>query len=167
MIIVDDLQAGGGAFGAFSAYVTSDAFQKNRPNVIVWENPIYNNLAQFGDQPMRELIAAASGSCQTPLPVLGALDGTGATADLGGLDPSRDYTLFVDAGGAAAKVAQFVFLSAEGFTRTKTVVRAHPDARTGRFYVPMTGLWPGGARSVDIRLDTAMSGTPRVTACQF
>ena len=70
-------------------------------------------------------------------------------------------------GGAAAKVAQFVFLSAEGFTRTKTVVRAHPDARTGRFYVPMTGLWPGGARSVDIRLDTAMSGTPRVTACQF
>ncbi len=158
---------GGGAFGAFSAFVTSDAFQQGRPNVIVWENPVYNNLAQFGDQPFRELIAAASSNCSIELPVMASLEGSVATADLSVLDPGQDFTLYVDTGGSTASIAQFVFQSMEGLSRTKTVVRSHPDARTGRFYVPMSGLWNEGARTVDIQINTSFSGTPRVSACYY
>jgi alginate biosynthesis protein AlgX len=49
--------------------------------------------------------------------------------------------------------------------RAKSVYR-HPDqVKTGRFYMPMSGLWPEGAQAVDIVLDVPFAGSARVTAC--
>ena len=159
---------GGGAYAGFSAYVTSDAFQQARPSVLVWEVPAYANLARYGDQPMREIIAASSGNaCRTPLLVQALPDGTGARADLSGLDPSRSYTLAVDTGGTQAGMAQFTFNARNGFQLTKTITREAPETRTGRFFVPMSGLWAEGAQFVDITLDAEFGAAPRVTACTY
>lgn len=157
----------GGAYDAFLSYLSSGAMQQNRPRVIVWENPVYNNLAQFGDQPMRELIAAAGDTCRISVPVMAALDANTATADLSALDPSMGYTLYLEADGANASEAEFTFLSPRGQQMTRSVVRRNEALRNGRFYMPMTGLWPEGVRQVDIRLDAPVNGGLRLTACTF
>jgi alginate biosynthesis protein AlgX len=158
---------GGGAFGSISAYMTSDAFQQARPAILIWENPVYNNLAQYGDQPMRELTAAGGGSCRLQIPVISSLDGNAVRADLSGLDPMQEYTLQIDTGGSAASMAQFTFTSPTGATRTSTVTRRTEQEKTGRFYVPVSGLWREGIRSLDIQLNASMAGTPRITACFY
>ncbi len=55
---------GGNQFGAITSYITSREFEQRRPRYLVWENPVYNNLAQFGTGPMLELIAAARNECE-------------------------------------------------------------------------------------------------------
>ena len=157
----------GGAFAAISSYMTSEAFQVERPKYLIWENPIYNNLGQFGDQPMRELIAAAGNTCRVPVNVLLSSDPNRLRVDLGSLDPSLSYTLFLDADGAASDKARFTFFKRDGQTRTKTVYRHENQVRTGRFYMPVSGLWADGAAAVDIELGVPFGGNPRVTACFF
>lgn len=157
--------AGGGSYGAISAYMTSRAFQEARPTYLVWVNPVGNNLAQFGDQPMRELIAAAGDTCRVPLQVLAGGQGNAVTADLSALDPTQSYTLLLEADGANAASARFDFLSASGLVRSKSVFRSPGQLRTGRFYMPMSGLWPEGAELVEIVLDAPLGATARVTAC--
>ncbi len=156
----------GGAFAAISSYLTSTAFQTARPAVLVWEVPIEANLAQFGDQPMAELVAAAQGpaACRTPLTAFTAGNGD-IRVDLGPLIPGETYTLYLDAGEVPATEARFTFTSRAGLTRTRTVVRHDAQQPTGRFYLPMTGLWREGAAHVDIRTDQGFGGTPRVIAC--
>jgi len=49
--------------------------------------------------------------------------------------------------------------------RTKFIHR-HPDqVKTGRFYMPLSGLWPEGVQTADIVLDVPYGADPRVTAC--
>jgi len=156
---------GGGAYAAISAYLTSQQFQDTRPAFLVWTNPVENNLAQFGDQPMRELIAAAGANCRVPLRLLTAGDQTRVTADLTVLDPSQAYTLFVDADGAEATEARFDFLGGSGLIRSKSVFRHNDQVKTGRFFMPLTGLWSEGAQTVEIALDVPFGAGPRVTAC--
>lgn len=157
--------AGGGSFAAISSYLTSRAFQDQRPAYLVWVNPVENNLAQFGDQPMRELSAAAGGNCRVPLPTgPGSAVGT-VVADLTALDRTQRHTLFVDAEGTAAMRAQFDFVSATGLVRTRTVLRNPGQVPTGRFYMPLSGLWAEGALSVSVTLDVAPASPVRVSAC--
>ncbi|NUB44844.1 hypothetical protein GEU84_010650 [Fertoebacter nigrum] len=156
---------GGGSFAAISSYLTSREFQEARPAFLVWINPVENNLAQFGDQPLRELIAAAGPNCRLPLPTLAGSRADVVTADLTPLDRSQNYTLLVESDGTQATSARFEFRAASGLMRAKSVYR-HPDqVKTGRFYMPMSGLWPEGAQAVDIVLDVPFAGSARVTAC--
>ena len=37
---------------------------------------------------------------------------------------------------------------------------------TGRFFMPVTGLWPEGATAVEIALDTRPDGIPSLTFCE-
>jgi alginate biosynthesis protein AlgX len=156
---------GGGSFAAISSYLTSRAFQDQRPAYLIWVNPVEDNLAQFGDQPMRELTAAAGGNCRVPLPTGPGGLVNSVTADLTALDTTQSYTLFVDAEGTQAATARFDFQSATGLVRTRTVHRNPGQVTTGRFYMPMSGLWPEGALSVTITLDAPVTNAARVTAC--
>ena len=155
----------GGSYAAISSYLTSQAFQDARPTYLVWANPVFENLAQFGDQPMAELIAAAGGNCRIQLNLLASPQANTVVADLSALDRGQPYTLFLDAGGAAGYQAQFSFLNAAGLIRTKSVVRNPGQVATGRFYMPTSGLWPEGAQSVEIALDVPVGANPRVSAC--
>ncbi|MEO6299679.1 MAG: hypothetical protein ABIV25_13595, partial [Paracoccaceae bacterium] len=67
--VVNYAITGGNQFGAMTSYMTSDEFRQQRPRFLIWENPIYNNLAQYGAAPIEELIAAAGNTCTTKLPV--------------------------------------------------------------------------------------------------
>jgi len=152
---------GGNQFGAMTSYLTSTEFQESRPRFLIWENPIYNNLAQYGDQPFGELIAAARNDCPITLEAALSDDGRILTADLG----ANAGALFVDSDGSTGLEAKFRFTSAEGYTRTKTVLRGERLRRTGRFYMPLTGLWPAGAETVEIELSQPFGATPILQLC--
>ena len=50
--------SGGNQFGSILSYITSREFQEQRPRFLIWENPIYNNLGQYGDAPWAEIVAS-------------------------------------------------------------------------------------------------------------
>ncbi len=155
----------GGSFAAISSYLTSFAFQKLQPDYLVWANPVSNSLAEFGDQPFRELTAAATGGCHIAVPVMRGAKPTSIRADLRGLAAGQSYTLYLDADGARAYEARFDFISHQGLVRTKHIIR-HPDqVKTGRFYMPLSGLWREGAQAVDISLDVPFGPGTRISAC--
>ncbi|WP_102109632.1 alginate O-acetyltransferase AlgX-related protein [Oceaniglobus roseus] len=157
----------GGAFAAISSYLTSDAFRSARPSVLVWEVPVEANLAAFGDQPLRELIAAAGDTCRVPLNLFSTGQANQIRVDLNALDPMLDYTLALDTGGSDSAEARFTFRSRNGMMRSRSVVRDPDQIRTGRFYMPMSGLWDSGAQSVDIELAAGFGAAPQVTACFY
>ncbi len=155
---------GGGAYDAISSYLTSANFRSARPAVLVWANPVWNGLGTHADQPMRELIAAAGNSCTLDLPLNQGLSST-LRASLGGLDPRKTYTLELDAGGTPAQRASFDFISTTGQSRTRTIHRHEGAALTGRFYMPLSGLWPEGIEAVEIEMDTQPGARPVLRAC--
>ena len=155
----------GGSFAAISSYLTSDAFRESRPAYLIWANPVSNNLAQYGDQPMRELTAAASGNCGVAVPFLGGDDAGSIRVELNRMDLRPSNSLLIDTGGAAVTDMRLDFISRDGLIRSK-FVRRHPDqVKTGRFYVPLSGLWRDGVYSVDVSLDAAFGANTRVSVC--
>lgn len=150
---------GGGAFGAMSSYLTSVDFQAAPPRVLVWEWPVTAPFANKGDQPMRELIAAASTACTVELPM------TNAGADLTGLSATQKTTLALDADGAALPFVRFHLTDTSGLVRTRSIYR-HPDqVLTGRFFLPLSGLDVQTLASVQIEAPAAFGPQPRLSAC--
>jgi alginate biosynthesis protein AlgX len=155
----------GGSYAAISSYMTSRIFRERRPAFLVWLNPVEENLADHGDQPMAELVAAAAGDCGIPLQVTPGLEVGTLSADLSALDNSRRFALLVDSEGSAATRAQFDFRGPDGTIRTRQILRHRDQAPTGQFYMPLTALWPEGARSVEVTLDVPVAASARVAAC--
>ncbi len=155
----------GGAYGAIASYMTSPKFSEDRPAVLVWENPVQNNLAQFGDQPLRELTAAASAACRLPL----ALEVQGGRqrllADLTALDQGQAHTLFLDTDSAGIDRVTFRFRTAMGRARSRSVVRQPGQVLTGRFYVPVDGLWTGPVTDVEIDLPAPAGAGVALSVC--
>jgi len=156
----------GGALAAMTAYLTSQQFQDNRPSFLLWEQPIWQNIAEFGEQPLQELIAAAGPRCEIALPLNFDQVRNLFRADLSGLDQTRPHTLFFDNDGVQSQAARFIFAAQTKSVRARTVYRADDQVLTGRFYMPMSGLWPEGAVHVDIQLGGPFGPAPSITACQ-
>ena len=156
---------GGGSFAAMSSYLTSRAFADARPAYLIWANPVFENLGMYGDQPLRELIAAAGANCRVSLPLATGFEPNSISADLRGLEPGQRYTLFVDADGAQAAEARFMFTGAAGLNTTRFISRNLSQVPTGRFYMAMTGLTPNDAQTVQIDLDVPFGVNARVAAC--
>jgi len=158
---------GGGAFAAISSYLASDVFRAARPALLVWEVPVEANPGRFGDQPMRELIAFAGNGCRLPLSLSSTDRDNRINVDLGPIDPGLATALLIDGAGAQSREAVFTFRSRTGLTRTRTVVR-HPDQPlNGRFAMPLSGLWPEGAVSVEVELSEAFGPAPGALACFY
>lgn len=155
----------GGSFAAISSYMTSRLFQERRPAFLVWLNPVEHNLANRGDQPMAELVAAAKGDCGIPLSTTPGAELGSLAADLTTLERGRTYTLLIDSEGSSATAARFDFRGPDGTTRTRSVLRHRTQAPTGRFFMPLTGLWPEGATGVEVALDAPIAATARISAC--
>jgi len=162
--VVNYAITGGGQYGAITSYLTSDDFQKAPPAFLVWESPVYANLAQTGDGQMRELIAAAAGRCTTPVPIAVNDDRLGLSVTLPA-DLGPEDTLFLDTTNAAISSATFRFGNDAGRARSKIIKRGKRLRLNGRFYMPLTGLWPGGASSVAISVPIPMGDAPTVFAC--
>ncbi len=162
--VVNYAVTGGGMYSAITAYLTSDDFQTSPPVFLVWEAPIYLNPSSEGDQQIRELIAAASGTCTQPVPVQVQDGGARLLADLPAGLGARD-TLFLDAGNRAVNTVQFRFASPEGRSRTKSITRSERVRPNGRFYMPLSGLWSSGVRGVEITSDLPFGASARLYSC--
>jgi len=163
--VVNYALTGGNQYGAMTSYLTSTEFAEAPPRFLVWENPIYNNLAQFGDLPMRELVAAAGQSCTVALPMqIDATTGT-VTVDLSGYALTSSDTVFIDTHRNVDTEAKFVFGSSDGLERVKMIERAERLSRTGRFYMPLSGLWDSGATSLRVETKHPFTSDPSVYLC--
>ncbi len=157
--------AGGGPFAAISSYLTSPAFADARPDYLVWEVPVWESLARYGDQPMAELVAAATGACRASLAAVRGLTEHSVQASLAGLDVGRAHSVMIDTGGVPARSARFSFTRADGSVLIRSIYR-HVDQRpTSRFYMPVAGLPEGGLRDVAVELDVPLGRTVQLFAC--
>jgi alginate biosynthesis protein AlgX len=154
---------GGNQFGAMTSYLTSREFAEQRPTFLIWENPIYNSLAQFGPMPMDELIAAAGPTCEID---------TGATATDGVLKarfPSgklkpEDSFLF-DYGGDGARVATVVLESESGLRRSIRIERSDRLRATGRFFLRLEPFWRPDLTQVSVTFDRPLGESSSLTLC--
>lgn len=161
---------GGGAFGAISTYLTSEEFSAERPDYLVWEFPIHDNPGGQGLQPLQELIAAARNICRDETPLTVGDRETQprvARASLNRLTAPAGRSLLLDTGGAPARIARFAFDKGDGIIRTNIIARHPQQLPTGRFFVPLSGLWPDGAEAVDITLDIAFGDAPSLSICSM
>ncbi|UWQ19663.1 alginate O-acetyltransferase AlgX-related protein [Jannaschia sp. M317] len=154
-------------FAAISSYLTSAAFLAQRPGVLVWEFPVWADLGARGDQPMAELIAAATASCTVTLDLAAGSAPGRLQASLRAVPAAANRVLMLDAGGTAPGSVAFRFTAEDGAQRVKSIYRAPGHVLGGRFYLPLTGLWPQGATGVEIQTATGFGGLPRLTVCDL
>jgi alginate biosynthesis protein AlgX len=157
---------GGNQFGAITSYLTSREFQDERPKFLVWENPIYNNLAQFGTGSMTELIAAARNDC-APFASSPAIDKAKGLfeADLSDTPIAPNQVLLADAGDAGSRDIVLSFESLDGRTFTREVHRGDRFRGTGRFYIPLESLDSLELAKVSIKFDRLSEENAAISLC--
>ena len=154
---------GGNQFGAITSYLTSADYEAQRPTFLIWENPIYNNIGQFGPQAMEELIAAVGTDCTTPLPV--TAQGSQVTASLDGLRLNAGDALMVDFGAEGARRAEFVLTTASGIKRHALIERGDRLRATGRFWLSMGPFAMSDLASVEVTFDREVTSQPSLNVC--
>lgn len=157
---------GGNQFGAITSYLTSREFQADRPKFLVWENPIYNNLAQFGTGSLTELIAAARDDCQPVgnAPVIDKSKGL-YEADLTGTPIAPNQVLLADAGDNGSRDVVLNFESTDGRTFTREVHRGDRFRGTGRFFIPLESLDSLELSKVSIQFDRLSEEKAAISLC--
>lgn len=157
---------GGNQFGAITSYLTSREFQAERPKFLVWENPIYNNLAQFGTGSMTELIAAARNDCEpvAGTPVIDRAKGL-IEADLSDTPIAPQQVLLADAGDNGSRDIVLKFESLDGRTFTREVHRGDRFRGTGRFYIPLESLDSLELSKVSITFDRLSEENAAISLC--
>ncbi|MFV2054411.1 alginate O-acetyltransferase AlgX-related protein [Aliiroseovarius sp. YM-037] len=150
---------------AAASALTSDTFWDLRPEYLIWELPLWQNPGRHGDQPLRELIAAAKGQCGQEL-VAERTDTGKLRVDLPQLDRPKVHSLLLQLGDQATRRADFGFTSAQGQVRSRSILRPEDQQPTTRFLMPMTGLWPDGAETVEVTSDAIADGDAKVFLCE-
>mgnify|MGYP001818048781 CR=1 FL=1 len=153
------------AFSALTAYVTSDAFRGSPPDVLIWAVPVWENLALGGDQPFREAVAAIEDVCVADLDK-GLAGADRLRVALAEATFSAVDTLMLENSGAATDTAVFHFVGVNGEVRSRAVVRSGETVASGRFYMPLSGLWEAGVAYVDIETPLTGGALPVVALCR-
>jgi len=132
----------------------------------VWENPIYNNLAQYGTGSLTELIAAARNECK-PIGDNRIIDGaTGKyDADLGSTPIEPSQVLLADAGDNGSRDVVVDFEAEDGRTFTREIHRGDRFRGTGRFYIPLESLDSLELAKVSIKFDRLSEKTAAISLC--
>jgi alginate biosynthesis protein AlgX len=162
--IVNYAITGGNQYGAITSYMTSDDFKAQRPRFLIWENPIYTNLAQFGTAPMEELIAAAGNTCTVLLQTTRVDDHT-VTASLAGLKIGPHDALFAAYGAEGSRRAEFSIETADGIVRTAKVERSARLRGTGNFFVGMGAYHHPAYANLNVRFDLPVTDKTSLTFC--
>lgn len=154
---------GGNQFGSMTSYLTSREFAEQRPMFLVWENPIYNSLAQFGPIPMDELIVAAGAPCDIATDA--ARDGDVLAAEFkpGQLKPG-DALLF-DYGNEGARTATVTLQTASGVIRSIRIERSDRLRATGRFFLRLEPYWHPDLNRIAVTFDRPLGETSSLTLC--
>lgn len=162
--VVNYAVIGGNQYGAIVSYLMSDEFLSAPPKYLVWENPIYNNLGEFGELPMRELVAAALEDC-TPLDAQRPDDRT-LVAEVPGGELPADVYVRADAGTARGRAIEIGFATKEGLRIAASIERTQRLEPTRLFYQYMEPFWEPGISSVEVEFDRAVSGDASLAICK-
>lgn len=163
--VVNYAVTGGNQFGAVTSYLTSRDFMENPPRFLIWENPIYSNLAQYGPDPMEELVAAAGQTCSQPLTVTQTAANS-LTADLTGMNLAQSDVILADLGSSGPREALFTLQTASGITRNAKMLRNDRMLASGRFFKPLGSLLHPDLTTLTVTFDRPVSDTSTLTLCQ-
>ncbi|ETX26878.1 alginate O-acetyltransferase AlgX-related protein [Roseivivax isoporae] len=161
--VADYAITGGNQFGGITSYLLSEDYHDNPPAFVIWENPIYNNLGEFGETPLRELAAAAASSCrplETSMPGPSRL-----VADIGADTLPRDGFVRVDTGAPTGRQAEFTFVDADGIEVSATISRPARYDATRWFYQYAAPLWSETLARVRVDLDQPARDGARLELC--
>ena len=153
--VVNYSVTGGNQFGAILSYLTSAEFYENRPRYLIWENPVYNSLADFGSGPMSELIAAAANAC-VPIaaPHVTVTDAGSVRVDLSKQQLERDAILLADAGNESSRELVLEFADSSAGPPIRYALKRNDRQRgTGRYFVPLASLPRDHLATVNIIFD--------------
>lgn len=162
--VVNYAITGGNQFGAMTSYLTSRDFVEDPPRFLIWENPIYSNLAQYGPDPLDELVAAAGQACAQPL-IVTQNSPDSLTADLTGLTIGPDDAILADLGTAGPRQAEFRLTTASGIIRTAQVQRSDRMQASGRFFKPLGSIWHPDLTTLTVTFDRPVSDISTLTLC--
>lgn len=162
--VVNYAVTGGNQYGAITSYLTSRDYLENPPRFLVWENPVYNNLAQYGLDPLEELIAAAGDSCTDILSTTQTGPAT-LTADLRNFSITADNVLLADFGTDGPRRADFVFTGPTGIVRNAAMIRGDRLLASGRFFKPLHSLWQPDMQTVSVTFDQPVTALSSLTLC--
>lgn len=162
--IVNYAITGGNQYGALTSYLTSDEFKDQRPRFLIWENPIYNNLAQNGSAPLEELIAAAGTSCTNVLATT-KVDNFTLSASLAGMKVNPDDAIFADYGAEGARVASFALQTTDGIIRKSKIDRSARLRGTGNFYLGLSPFRHPGFTQITVRFDRPVTDATHLSFC--
>lgn len=155
---------GGNQFGAIISYLTSSEFQEARPRYIVWENPIYNNLSQYGDGPWTEIFASAKNDCPVRLPIELSEDRTTLIANVEGIKIDDQVSILADAKREGAREVGFTLSDGE-YQRSRTITRQDRLRATGRFFINTTSLGGSDWNSLTVNFDKPVSASAEIRLC--
>lgn len=162
--IVNYAITGGNQYGAMTSYMTSDEFKAQRPRFLIWENPIYNNLAQNGSEPLEELIAAAGTGCTNVLATTKVDDYT-LSASLAGIAVHPDDAIYAAYGAEGSRVASFALQTTDGITRKSKIERSARLRGTGNFYLGLSPFHHPGFTQVSVRFDRPVTDATKLSFC--
>lgn len=162
--VVNYAVTGGNQFGAMTSYLTSRDFADNPPRFLIWENPIYSNLAQFGPEPIGELVAAAGKTCTEQLTVTPS-DRNSLTADLTGVKIGKNDVILADLGTSGPRKALFTLTTVSGVTRTASIQRTDRMLASGRFFKPMASFWHSDLKTLTVSFDRPVDDASTLTVC--
>lgn len=162
--VVNYAVTGGNQFGAMTSYLTSRDFMENPPRFLIWENPIYSNLAQFGPDPLGELVAAAGQTCSVPLTVTQSGPNS-LTADLTGRAIAQEDVILADLGTGGPREALFSLKTASGITRAARILRSDRMQASGRFFKPLGSIWHPDLTTLTVTFDRPVSDDSALTLC--
>jgi alginate biosynthesis protein AlgX len=157
---------GGNQFGSILSFVTSREFQESKPKYLVWENPIYNNLAQFGDGPLLEILAAVGPSCTNTL-VAKKQDAKSLTVNFTEKVVDGNELILADIGDNRGRKVMFNFAMTDGIVREREVERGDRLRSTGRYYLPLNDLVGQTFEKVTITFDAELAPSSQISLCSL
>jgi alginate biosynthesis protein AlgX len=157
--------SGGNQFGSILSFVTSREFQQQRPRFLVWENPIYNNLGQFGAAPWMEIMAASLNECSAPL-AASPVDGNTVGTDLSGITLSANDVLQADLGEDLGRKAVFTLTDGDGQVHRRSIERGDRLRSTGRFYFSLADFQNKAFNKVAVSFDSPVGERTTLSICK-
>ncbi|MEK1888623.1 MAG: alginate biosynthesis protein [Phyllobacterium sp.] len=160
--------SGGDQFGSITSYMTSEAFLNHRPKVLVWENPIYNNLGKFGDTPLIELMAAARQACRTVdrTQISPAGDNALSVSVSAGQVPDH-AVIYAYSGNDQSRHAALKFRLNDGHLFESGIWRADRVVSSGRYYFPVRYFGSRAAHTFQLAFDQMSLQSATVSICSL
>ncbi|CAN5191242.1 N/A [soil metagenome] len=156
---------GGNQFGSLTSYLTSATFQQRRPKFLIWENPIYNNLGQFGDAVMAELITVASGRCKAVEASSITRENNTLKVNVDGRPLRIDDVIYAYSGNDRSRRIELELHRSNGKTLRESIERNVRVQSSGRFYLSLEPMWSDDIKSVDLKFDQLTADSAEVAIC--